>query len=190
MGVKDTVLTAQWQKVTLEADGEVFIGGVKVLEGQDLKAGQFKFVLSDESGNKVLEATNDANGNFEFDAIKYELADLDGETEKVFSYGVTEINDGQSNITYDKTAYTVKVTVTDNGDGTLTTKADKSREEIKFTNKYTPPETPKEDKPKHKKSNNTGDSANGALWALILLLAGGALAGTIWFRRRKKSDRH
>ena len=190
MGVKDTVLTAQWQKVILEADGEVFIGGVKVLEGQDLKAGQFKFVLSDESGNKVLEATNDANGNFEFDAIKYELADLDGETEKVFSYGVTEINDGQSNITYDKTAYTVKVTVTDNGDGTLTAKADKSREEIKFTNKYTPPETPKEDKPKHKKSNNTGDSANGALWALILLLAGGALAGTIWFRRRKKSDRH
>ena len=162
-----------------EADGEVFIGGVKVLEGQDLKAGQFKFVLSDESGKKVLEATNDANGNFEFEAIKYELADLDGETEKVFSYGVTEINDGQNNITYDKTAYTVKVTVTDNGDGTLTAKADKNRGEIKFTNKYTP-----EDKPK--KSNNTGDSANGALWALILLLAGGALAGTIWFRRRKK----
>ena len=168
------------------ADGEVFIGGVKVLEGQDLKAGQFKFMLSDESGKKVLEATNDANGNFEFEAIKYELADLDGETEKVFSYGVSEINDGQNNITYDKTAYTVKVTVTDNGDGTLTAKADKSRGEIKFTNKYTPPETPKEDKPKHKKSNNTGDSANGALWALMLLLAGGALAGTIWFKRRKK----
>ena len=91
-----------------------------------------------------------------------------------------------SQVGYDKTAYTVKVTVTDNGDGTLTAKADKSREEIKFTNKYTPPETPKEDKPKHKKSNNTGDSANGALWALMLLLAGGALAGTIWFKRRKK----
>ena len=168
------------------ADGEVFIGGTKVLEGQDLKEGQFKFVLSDESGKKVLEATNDANGNFEFEVIRFELSDLGGEKEKVFSYGVAEINDGQSNITYDKTAYTVKVTVTDNGDGTLTAKADKSRGEIRFTNKYTPPETPKEDKPKHKKSNNTGDSANGALWALMLLLAGGALAGTIWFRRRKK----
>ena len=168
------------------ADGEVFIGGTKVLEGQDLKEGQFKFVLSDESGKKVLEATNDANGNFEFEVIRFELSDLGGEKEKVFSYGVAEINDGQSNITYDKTAYTVKVTVTDNGDGTLTAKADKSRGEIRFTNKYTPPETPKEDKPKHKKSNNTGDSANGALWALMLLLAGGALAGTVWFRRRKK----
>ena len=89
-------------------------------------------------------------------------------------------------ITYDKTAYTVKVTVTDNGDGTLTAKADKSREEIKFTNTYNPPKTTTTEKPKHKTSSNTGDSANGALWALILLLAGGVLAGTIWFRRRKK----
>ena len=170
-----------------EADGEVFIGGVKVLQGQDLNAGQFKFILSDESGKKVLEATNDANGNFEFEVIKYEISDLGGETEKVFSYGVTEVNDGQSNITYDKTAYTIKVTVTDNGDGTLTAKADKSRADIKFTNTYTPPENPPTEKTKHKDSSNTGDSANGALWALILLLAGGALAGTVWFKRRKKS---
>ena len=152
-----------------------------MLKGQDLKAGQFKFVLSDESGAKVLEATNDVNGNFEFEAIKYDESDLDGEEEKVFSYGVVEVNDSQSDVTYDETIYTVKVTVTDNGDGTLTATADKNREEIKFTNTYNPPEE------HHKRgSKNTGDSANGALWALILLLAGGALAGTIWFRRRKK----
>ena len=164
-----------------EAKGEVLIGGVKVFKGQDLKAGQFKFVLSDESGAKVLEATNDVNGNFEFEAIQYDESDLNGETEKVFSYGVVEVNDSQSDVTYDDTVYTVKVTVTDNGDGTLTAKADKNREEIKFTNTYNPPEE------HHKRgSNNTGDSANGALWALMLLLAGGALAGTIWFRRRKK----
>lgn len=35
-------------------------------------------------------------------------------------------------------------------------------------------------------SNNTGDSANGVLWAMLLLLAGGALVGTVWYRRRKK----
>ena len=33
--------------------------------------------------------------------------------------------------------------------------------------------------------NKTGDEANGALWALLLALAGGALGGIVWFRRKK-----
>ena len=41
-----------------------------------------------------------------------------------------------------KVAYTVKVKFTDNGDGTLTATSDKSRDQIKFTNTYTPPENP------------------------------------------------
>ena len=36
------------------------------------------------------------------------------------------------------------------------------------------------------RSSKTGDSANGALWALLLLMAGGALGGTVWYKRRKK----
>ena len=34
--------------------------------------------------------------------------------------------------------------------------------------------------------NKTGDEANGALWALLLALAGGALGGTVWFKRKRK----
>ena len=62
----------------------------------------------------------------------------------------------------------------------MTAKADKNSADIKFTNTYNPPEK------HHKRGSSTGDSANGALWALMMLLAGGALAGTVWFRRRKK----
>ena len=63
---------------------------------------------------------------------------------------------------------------TDNGDGTMTALADTAIEEVRFTNSVST------------KSNKTGDSANGALWALLLLMAGGALAGTVWYKRRKK----
>lgn len=190
-GADDYTLTVAGMK-TVEApyvnkryedvETSVIISGVKVLKGKDLKAEQFTFVLTDESGKKVLEALNDAEGKFEFGAITYALSDLGEETEKVFTYGIAEANDEQKNITYDKTVYTVKVTVKKGKDGTLTATADKNGEEIKFTNTYNPPSNP----PKNPPSNNTGDSANGALWALLLLLAGGALAGTIWYRRKKK----
>lgn len=159
---------------TYAAEGEIVIGGIKTLKGQDLKAGQFKFILSDDSGNKVLEATNDAEGNFVFAPIKYQVADLEGMKEKVFTYGIAEMNDRQSRITYDETVYTVKVTVTDNGDGTLTAKADKSAKQISFKNSYNPP------------ANKTGDDANGTLWALLMALAGSALGGVVLFRRKRR----
>ena len=94
--------------------------------------------------------------------------------EKVFTYGIAEMNDRQSRITYDETVYTVKVTVTDNGDGTLTAKADKSAKQISFKNAYNPP------------ANKTGDDANGTLWALLMALAGSALGGVVLFRRKRR----
>ena len=158
----------------LNVQTSIKLGGIKVLKGKDLKDGQFTFVLSDESGKNVMKAKNDANGNFTFDEITYKLEDLKGEKKKVYIYGISEINDKQSGIVYDDKAYTVKVTVTDNGDGTMTALADTAIEEVRFTNSVST------------KSNKTGDSANGALWALLLLMAGGALAGTVWYKRRKK----
>ena len=158
----------------LNVQTSIKLGGIKVLKGKDLKDGQFTFVLSDESGKNVMKAKNDADGNFTFDEITYKLEDLKGEKKKVYIYGISEINDKQSGIVYDDKAYTVKVTVTDIGDGTMAAVADTAIEEVKFTNSVST------------KSNKTGDSANGALWALLLLMAGGALGGIVWYRRRKK----
>ena len=102
----------------------------------------------------------------------------------------TTLSSSGNGITYDEETGAYILLVTNSageelphtgGTGTLmTAKADKNSADIKFTNTYNPPEK------HHKRGSSTGDSANGALWALMLLLAGGALAGTVWFRRRKK----
>ncbi len=118
----------------LNVETSITIGGVKVLKGQNLKDGQFKFVMVDENGKKIDEARNDADGDFTFGSITYKLSDLGGETKKVFTYDIYEVEGTDRRIIYDKKVHKVVVTVTDNGDGTMTAKADKSGADIKFVN--------------------------------------------------------
>ena len=118
----------------MNVETTITIGGVKVLKGKDLKAGQFKFVMVDENGKKIDEVKNEADGNFTFDSITYKLSDLGGEKKKVFTYGISEVKGSDRRIIYDEKVHTVVVTVTDNGDGTMTATADKSREDIRFVN--------------------------------------------------------
>ena len=101
----------------------------KKLEGRALKAGEFKFQLLD--GNKVVsKGTNDADGNVTFNAVTYTSADL-GE----HIYKVREVEGNAGGVTYDKNEYDVKVSVTDNHDGTLSAKAS-SDGAIVFKNSY------------------------------------------------------
>ena len=118
----------------MNVETSITIGGVKILKGKDLKAGQFKFVMVDENGKKIDEVKNEADGNFTFDSITYKLSDLGGEKKKVFTYGISEVKGSDRRIIYDEKVHTVVVTVTDNGDGTMTATADKSREDIRFVN--------------------------------------------------------
>ena len=112
-----------------------------------------------------------------------------------YIYKVVETAGSNSNYTYDKSTFQIVYDVTEGEEELQASikylKDGKEVDGIVFTNEYKKPTVPDEpskpSKPsKPSRSNNTGDSANGALWALMLLLAGGALAGTIWFRRRKK----
>ena len=159
----------------LNVQTSIKLGGIKVLKGKDLKKGQFTFVLSDESGKNVMKAKNDANGNFTFDEITYKLEDLKGEKKKVYIYGISEINDKQSGIVYDDKAYTVKVTVTDIGDGTMTAVADTAIEEVKFTNSVST------------KSNKTGDEA--PLGVLFGGLGVGAAGLALIYEERRRKNR-
>ncbi len=175
----------EFENEQLNVETSVTIGGVKQLKGQTLKKDQFKFVLADENGKWLDTATNDAEGNFAFKPITYKLSDLNGEKTKVYSYSVWEVKGSESGITYDKTVYTVKVTVTDNGDGTMTAKADKAKSDIKFVNTTT---EKKSKKTSSSKGSKTGDEA--PLGVLFGGLGVGAigLAVLLWNRKKKKDE--
>lgn len=106
----------------------------KVLEGADLKAGQFTFKLS--GGDIEVTAKNDANGQVRFEELSFTRAGM-------YAFTITEVNDGQQHVTYDETARKVTVTVTDDGKGNLI--ASVNQDEVGacvFRNTYTKPEEP------------------------------------------------
>ena len=107
------------------------ITATKVLDGRDLKEGEFHFELVE--GNDVVAAgTNDAEGNITMIPIEYTAA---GE----HTYTLREVKGNAGGITYDGKTYTVVTTITDNGDGTLgATHVLKDVDEAKFVNSYKP----------------------------------------------------
>lgn len=106
----------------------------KVLEGADLKAGQFTFKLSGDGVE--LTAKNDANGQVRFEELSFTRVGT-------YTFTITEVNDGQQHVAYDETARKVTVTVTDDGRGSLI--ASVNQDEVGacvFRNTYTKPEEP------------------------------------------------
>ena len=114
-----------------EADGEIQFSGTKTLTGRDLAADEFSFELKNEDGTVIETVKNAADGSFVFTAIQYTLDDV-GE----YIYTVNEAKGTDSEITYDETIYTIKVTVADNGDGTLKVTADIDETALNFVNAY------------------------------------------------------
>ena len=115
------------------AEGSIVLGAKKVLEGKDLIAGQFSFQLKDSSGKVLQTATNDKDGNIVFKEITYTLSDVGTKT-----YKIEEVNGKAAGYTYDDHIVDVKVSVTDNNDGTLATSATYDGEAgYTFTNTYT-----------------------------------------------------
>ena len=119
---------------TYEAAGELPLNAVKKLEGRDLKEAEFKFELKDAEGKVLQSKTNNAQGTVTFDVIRYTLDDMENSP---FTYTVNEVVSEDKSVICDKTVKTVTVTLTDNGDGTITAEADKTEEELTFINKVT-----------------------------------------------------
>ena len=80
------------------------IGASKVLTGAQLQDGQFSFILNGADGTKLTK-TNDANGAISF-ALDYDKAGT-------YEYTISEMNDGQKNVTYDDSTYGVTVEVSE-----------------------------------------------------------------------------
>ncbi|MBR4502128.1 MAG: hypothetical protein IKP22_09595, partial [Clostridia bacterium] len=124
---------------TYEAKGSTVLTGVKVLEGRELEKGQFSFTLSDASG-EIETVSNTADGRVVFSALTFDQDDLkvDGEYVKSrqFTYTMTEVQGDAKGYTYATRTYDITVTVTDNGDGTLTVTAEPNGEKNEFDNTY------------------------------------------------------
>ena len=115
---------------------EIILGATKVYN-KDLTGGEFEFTLREvkEDGSAIEDAyqetvKNKEHGVVEFSSITYKEA---GD----HYYQITENHGGETinGITYDKTVYTVHVTVEEK-DHVLLATADLSAEDVKFTNIY------------------------------------------------------
>ena len=89
----------------------VTLEGSKILVGRDLKDNEFSFLVY-EGSNLVTTGENTASGMILFKPITYTEV---GE----HTYTVVEVGSNAGGVTYDNTKFTVKVVVTDDGNGQL-----------------------------------------------------------------------
>ena len=169
----------------------VTIGASKTLVGKNLEDGQFTFVLTAADGTE-LKAKNAADGKIAFPTLTFDKPGT-------YEFALTELDDAQANVTYDKRAYKVTVTVIDDGLGHLNATVAGDADVLAFTNTYAEPPAPVQPTqpggktftprgPIGKVLAQTGDDK----LALVLPLAAVALAGAasiaalLIMRRRDK----
>ena len=161
----------------------VTLGASKAYVGGELKDGQFTFELKDKDGKVVSKAKNTKEGQIVFETISYDQAGT-------YEYKISEVNDEQKDVTYDKTVYGVTVTVTDNQEGSLMAEVeyDGGKAPV-FTNKYSKPAKPaKPEEPKGPTAVKTGDETP-VIPFIILMVATLAIIVTItfiFFRRKRR----
>ena len=118
----------------------VVIDGNKVVAGRKAQAAKDEFTFKLTGEGKELTAKTDAQGNFRFEPLKYTFEDYKNKTE--YFYTVSEVipSEKDENIKYSEEEYTVKVTLKDNQDGTLsatkTITSPAGAENITFVNTY------------------------------------------------------
>ena len=206
---RDLVFTNRYKA----ADTTLTVTARKELTGRDLAAGEFTFKLF-EGDTEIATAANDKDGKVTF-TLTYtdDLSSVD--PQKPHNYRIVEVNDGKDAVTYDDTAYTFTVSVTDDGNGQLgatITERSWTTGEMVFHNTYTPPTpeptseptpgptatptpTPKPSAtpapqatatPAPVRIPQTADSFPLALLIGLLAISGGALAVLLIARKRGK----
>lgn len=108
---------------------DVQLAGTKDLIGKALTDNMFSFIVEDEGGHIVSVGTNKADGTINFGSIHYTAAGT-------HNYKISEVIGNESGVTYDVTVYDVKVDVTDDGSGNLTTNVTYTDGNIVFNNSY------------------------------------------------------
>ena len=105
-----------------------------------LKGGEYTFELKDADGKVLGTTTNKADGTVKF-TRKFTLSNLGGAASKDFTYTIAEKPGTEPGMVYDTHALIYKVTVADDGTGSLTATPQVTSGDKTFTNTYHPKET-------------------------------------------------
>lgn len=135
-----------------DATATLEVGGTKIYEKNGFEnapsiEGAYTFTISgvdenDDAAPLPADTTaQNANGSFSFGMIEYDITDLKGEQSMTFTYKVTEAGsvDGVANDPSAADGKTFEVTVSDNGDGTISVDAAAQAtagKQVSFTNAY------------------------------------------------------
>ena len=153
-------LNVEWTAVQIHA--------VKKLTGRELKDGEFSFELKDENGKVIATASNKADGSVVFPELIYQEVGT-------YKYTVSEVKGNAENVTYDTSVKAVTVTVTDDGKGSLSAKAEPA--DVTFNNVFTPKQTPAD-------TPRTGDDSRIALYGVLAILSLMGIVGCAIVGRR------
>ncbi|MBE6115158.1 MAG: hypothetical protein E7191_08805 [Erysipelotrichaceae bacterium] len=168
----------------------------KELEGRNLKASEFTFVLKDEDGDVLQTKRNTAKGTISFAPISYSKSDIG-----THYYTISEVEGNDEDITYDTTVYDITVEVSMNG-SRLVAKTYVDGVEDKdmiFTNTYgeeeledpvdppvdpvDPTDPPEPTDPGHDVPN-TADATDYALWFMMMLFA--MIASVVFYKLKEE----
>ena len=147
-----------------EARGELSLKGRKTLIGGDISDYRFNFLVL-RDGDIVSQGTNNGS-EIEFKPLTFTNTDIG----KTYEYDIIEDTGSDTRINYDRTVHKLRVTVEDNGDGTLRVTSDKALD-IAFNNSI------KADLP----------VTGGVATVLILVGLSGSLGIAMLGRRRRQS---
>lgn len=103
-----TVEKAEFNNTYTPDNAEIIISAKKVLDGRDIKNGEFSFELYKDS-TLVDSKTNNANGMVIFNALKFDA-------KGTYNYTVKEVKGNLGGVTYSTKVYEIKIVVSEDAD--------------------------------------------------------------------------
>ena len=157
---------------TYKAEGTVVLHAKKILEGKSLEElsddEMFTFQLLDEDDNVIDTAECDKNGDVAFKELTYKINGDEVDDTGDHKYKIVEVIEERQGYVFDETQAEVTVTVSDNGDGTLTVTSNAPEDDpVTFTNTFTG-YTPVKDDPPVLKRVEGDDAPKGDLFEFKL----------------------
>lgn len=153
--------------------GPVTLGATVTLDGETPESGAFSFILKDEKGTVLQRVKNNGRD------VAFLTLDLPGIG--TYTYTMLQLSGDDPGIIYDKTQYTVVITVENDANG------DRQIQVVYKLGDTVVEGEPHFDNKTESDIPQTGDGSNPGLWFALLLISGSILVADSYFRKRKAS---